>query len=181
MRLLTRLTLVAATLTIAGGSAVGLTAAGTAAATTSSHSAPSHRDGDGLVLNAALAASAPTDPDIFGVKAGGVPWQIKPSRVRLMRNGLLVVNVNGLVVVGPGINPIPDLAATLYCNGSAVRTTAPVSFSTEGNARIRTMVSLPAFCPVPAVLLNPAKGELSSDILPVYIGFDGQGLSSRPR
>jgi hypothetical protein len=174
MRLLTRLTLVAATLAIAGGSAVGLTAAGAAAATTSSRSAPSHRDAHGLLVNAALAPSLPTDPDIFSVKAGGVPWQIKPSRVRLMRDGLLVVNVDGLVVVGPGTNPIPDLAATLYCNGSPVMTTAPVSFSTKGNARIRTTVSLPAFCPVPAVLLNPAKGAMSSDILPVYIGFDGQ-------
>jgi hypothetical protein len=177
MRLVTRLTLVAATLAVAGGSAVGLTAAGTAAATTSSHSAhsaSSHRDAHGLLLNAALAPSVPTDPDIFGVKAGGVPWQIKPSRMRLMRDGLLVVDVDGLVVVGPGTNPIPDLAATVYCNGSRVMTTAPVSFSTKGNARIRTQVSLPAFCPVPAVLLNPAKGAMSSDIIPVYIGFDGQ-------
>jgi hypothetical protein len=175
MRLLTRLTLAAATLAIAGGSAVGLTAAGTAAATTSSHPADSPRGAHGLVLNAALAPSVPTDPAIFGVKPGGVPWQIKPSRARLSREGMLVVDVNGLVVVGPGTNPVLDLAATVYCNGSPVMTTAPVSFSTKGNARIRTRISLPAFCPAPAVLLNPAKGAMSSDILPAYIGFDGQG------
>lgn len=174
MRLLTRVTLVTAVLAVAGGAAVGLTAAGTAAATTPAQLTSSHRDAHGLLLNAALAPSVPTDPAIFGVKPGGVPWQIRPSRVRLGRDGRLVVNVDGLVVVGPGTNPLPDLAATVYCNGAAVGTTAPVAFSTRGNARIRATVSLPALCPVPGVLLNPARGTMSSDVLPVYIGFDGR-------
>lgn len=174
MRLLKRLTLVAATLAIGGGSAVGLTAIGTAAAAGPAPPAAAHRDAEGLLLNAALAPSVPQDAAILGVDPGMVPWQIKPSRVRLLRDGTLVVNVDGLVVIGKGTNPVPDIAATVYCNGMAAATTAPVGFSATGNARIRSRLSLPAFCPVPAVLLNPATGTMSSDILPVYIGFDGQ-------
>jgi hypothetical protein len=35
------------------------------------------------------------------------------------------------------------------------------------------MVTLPSFCPAPAVLLNPATSP--SNVLKVYIAFDGAG------
>jgi hypothetical protein len=34
-------------------------------------------------------------------------------------------------------------------------------------------VSVPPLCPAPAVLLNPAPSTAQSDVLGVYIGFNG--------
>jgi hypothetical protein len=141
--------------------------------------APSHVDADrhskGVLLAAPLAASLPTDPAIFGVSPGGAPWRISRGNVRLDRDGFLEADVDGLVLTSSGSNPIPDLAASVYCNGAAAATTAPVPFSTRGNADIRATVTLPAFCPVPAVLLKPATGTSPSTVINRYIGFDGQG------
>ncbi len=67
-----------------------------------------------------------------------------------------------------------DVMASVYCGGTVAATTTPVPFSTTGNARIRTTVSLPAFCPAPAVLLNPATGTSPSEVkTAIYIAFDG--------
>jgi hypothetical protein len=107
------------------------------------------------------------------VPAGKAPWQLKHGHVRLGRNGALQVNATGLVLT-TGSNPVPDLAAAVYCNGAPAGTTAPVPFSAKGNARIHASVTLPSFCPAPAVLLKPATGSAQTDVLSVYIGFDGK-------
>jgi hypothetical protein len=44
-------------------------------------------------------------------------------------------DVHGLVLSTTGANPVPDLAASLYCGGTLLATTMPVPFSTTGNAR----------------------------------------------
>jgi hypothetical protein len=128
-----------------------------------------------LLLSAPLAASLPTDNPIFGVKPGGAPWQMAPGNVQLRQNGTLSADVDRLVLTTTGMNPIPDLAASVYCNGILVATTVPVPFSSRGNARIHAAVTLPTFCPAPAVLLNPATGTAATDVLKIYIGFDGMG------
>jgi hypothetical protein len=150
----------------------GILVGGSAAA--ASHPArDGHRGTHGGVLRAVIAPSVPSDPAIFGVAPGGAPWQIDHGHVRLGKSGRLAIDVDGLVLTTTGANPVPDLAASVYCGGTVAATTMPVPFSTKGNARIRTTVSLPAFCPAPAVLLNPATGSSSSDIKTVYIAFDG--------
>lgn len=128
----------------------------------------------GEVLRAVLAPSVPADPHIFGAAPGGAPWRLARGQVRLGKDGRLTIEVNGLVLTTTGANPVPDLAASVYCGGTLAATTTPVPFSTTGNARIRAAVSLPAFCPAPAVLLNPATGSsLSTVKTTIYIGFDG--------
>jgi hypothetical protein len=127
--------------------------------------------GRGVALIATLSPSVPTDPPIFGVGPGSVPWQIAHGHVVLTKSGGLEANVAGLVVTTTGSNPVPFLAASVYCNGALAAMTAPVPFSPQGNAHIHAMVSLPAFCPAPAVLLNPATAPTT--VLPAYISFDG--------
>ncbi len=127
-----------------------------------------------LVLNAALAPSVPGDAPIFSAAPGKLPWVITHGRVRLGRGGQLEVSVTGLVVSTTGTNPLPDVAASLYCGGTQVATTAPAPFSPQGNADLHGVVTLPAFCPAPAVLVNPATGSAASDVMStVYIAFDG--------
>jgi hypothetical protein len=121
-----------------------------------------------------LAPSVPGDPAVFGVKPGGAPWILDRGHVRLGRGGELKVEVSGLVLATTGANPLPDLAASIYCNGALAATTSPVPFSTTGDAAIDANVSLPAFCAAPAVLLNPATGSSSSTVVTgTYIAFDG--------
>jgi hypothetical protein len=55
---------------------------------------------------------------------------------------------------------VPEIAATVYCNGAAVGTTNAVPFSHAGDARIFSALGtpLPNPCLAPAVLFNPAAG-----------------------
>jgi hypothetical protein len=117
----------------------------------------------GKVLKSELFGSTPrpTGPVLFGVNPGGAPWVIDESRVKVSRDGRVKVRVEGLVIpTAPqnGTNPLSNLAATIYCGGTAVGTTSAVPFSTDGDARIDETLPtpLPKPCLVPAVLINPA-------------------------
>jgi hypothetical protein len=115
------------------------------------------------VLESKVFGSNPAGPTLFGVHPGGLPWVVSRSRVEVRRDGRVEVRVRGLVIpTAPqnGTNPVSNLAATVFCNGSAVGTTHAVPFSPAGNARIEDTLAtpLPSPCLVPAVLLNPAPG-----------------------
>jgi hypothetical protein len=59
-------------------------------------------------------------------------------------------------------NPVTNIAATVYCGGTAVGTTRTAPFSLAGDARIDDTLAtpLPNPCLAPAVLLNPAAGAV---------------------
>jgi hypothetical protein len=125
-----------------------------------------------------VPSSAPPTPDAnpaFGVTAGGLPWKITQGVVTLHTDGLLTAAIAGLVVPPGNKNPVPDLALSVFCNGTRVATTPAVRFTATGNAHVVARVALPKFCPVPGVLVNPATGKKPSNILTgIYIGFDGK-------
>jgi hypothetical protein len=128
------------------------------------------------VLRSDLFGSQPTGPVLFGAKPGGAPWVIGRNESRVRRDGSVEVRVEGLVIpTAPqnGTNPLSNLAATVYCGGTAVGTTHPVPFSTAGNARIdeKLAMPLPSPCLAPAVLLNPASATAVSTA--VYIAATG--------
>jgi hypothetical protein len=148
-----------------GGVGVGLAASAGAAGV------HAQDEPQALVLRASLAPSLPTYAAIFGVKPGGAPWAIRSGLVRLGQGGALEVNVSGLVLTTTGANPVPGIAASVFCDGTLAATTVSEPFSTTGDARIHTSVSLPSPCLAPAVLLNPATP--SGVVTSVYIGFDG--------
>jgi hypothetical protein len=154
---------VAAVLALAGGALV-------AAAPASARSAHGFHDNARAVLNAALAPSLTSYPSVFGLPPGGKDWTLQAGHAHLSANGRLEVNVTGLVLVATDSNPLPDIVASVYCDGSLVGTTPPVPFSRAGDAQIHAVVALPSPCLVPAVLLQPDTG---SSVLPVYIAFDG--------
>jgi hypothetical protein len=138
--------------------------------------APAARgDSRAVLLSGSLAPSVPADPPIFGLAPGGLPWVLTAGHVGLQAGGMLQATVAGLIVPTLGHNPAPDIAAAVYCGGTLAATTTPVPFSSNGNAQISSAVSLPAFCPGPAIVLKPATGSAPADILNVYIAFDGTG------
>jgi hypothetical protein len=117
----------------------------------------------GTVLKSDVFGSQPTGPVLFGVPPGGAPWVITKGEAKVRRNGDVKVRVEGLVIPTPpsnGTNPVPNIAATVYCGGTAVGTTQAVPFSLAGDARIDDTLAtpLPSPCLAPAVLLNPAAG-----------------------
>ena len=138
------------------------------------HLIVSRQGSEATVLSASLAPSVPSDATIFAVAPGSKSWSLTSGHVTLGADGLIELNVAGLVITTTGTNPVPDLAASLYCNGATAGTTAPVPFSSQGNAHIHATLTLPAFCPAPAVLLNPAFGSTAKDVKTgIYISFDG--------
>ncbi len=117
------------------------------------------------VLNSDLFGSMPDGPVLFGVKPGGAPWVIGKGEAEVRRDGSVEVEVEGLIIPTTGTNPLNGIAATVYCNGTAVGSTKSYPFSPDGNAKFEARVAkkLPSPCLVPAVLLNPApNGAVNS-------------------
>jgi hypothetical protein len=132
------------------------------------------------IVRSALFGSKTTahgGPTLFGVAPGGVDWVVNgPSRAKVSRDGRVRVRIEGLVFAeGPNVgkNTVPQLAATVFCGGTAVGTTAPVAFSPEGDARIdQTLATAPPSpCLAPAVLINPAPA--GSAVTGTYIAASG--------
>ncbi len=150
--------------TFAAGAVIGISAL----AATSSASADGGHASRGDLLRASVQGSLTTDPPLFGVAPGGAPWVISEGSARLRADGRLDVEVEGLVIPTTGSNPVALVSATVVCNGVPLAPTAPVAFSTAGDAEIEAKVMLPARCLAPAVLLNP------NGIPTVYIAATGR-------
>jgi hypothetical protein len=151
---------------------VGATAAGSMVAVMAA-SADGGDGGDGF--RGRLTASLTTDPAVSGVNRGGLDWALKEGSARVSRDGVLRVDVEGLVFAATGTTTAPGAAAPLaavsasvFCNGARVQQTATVPLSDpDGNARIRERVTLPAVCVAPYVFVHPgANGN-------TYIAFTG--------
>ena len=112
------------------------------------------------VLNADVVPSVPTDPSIFGVKAGGLPWVLAEGEVHVRPSGRTDVHLEGLQVLrtdGSTDNPIASITVSLYCGGTLAARSAPQPLSVPaGDARFRVQLSVPATCDGATVLVNPA-------------------------
>jgi hypothetical protein len=100
---------------------------------------------------------------LFGIKAGGLPWQIQAGSASISASGRLQVNVEGLVLAAgahAGTNPIPNGQAIVTCAGVPVAMSSVVSFSPTGNAQLDQQIALPSSCLAPAVFFAgvPAPG-----------------------
>ncbi len=134
-----------------------------------------HHRGD-AVLRSELFGSLPDGPVLSGVRPGGAPWAIDRGDAKVRADGRIRVRVRGLVIPTPpqnGTNPVTGIAATVFCGGTAVGTTAAAPFSTAGDARIDVTLAapLPRPCLAPSVLLNPAPGGVVNAT--VYIAASG--------
>jgi hypothetical protein len=98
---------------------------------------------------------------IRDVAPGGVPWALARGSTRLDANGRLSVVVSGLVITGTNSSldgttgPVTSVVASLNCDGSTpiIENTAPVPLSAQGDASINQVVTLPAICEAPIVLV----------------------------
>jgi hypothetical protein len=143
---------------VLGASVMLLAAIGSAAPAFASGDA-THEQGHHVkaktLLKADLIGSLTSDPALFGVKPGGVDWTVSRSAVSVSTDGRVRVRVRELLVTSTGTNPVPQISASLVCNGAVVDTVGPVPFSPSGKARINDRFTVPDRCLAPAVLLNP--------------------------
>jgi hypothetical protein len=132
----------------------------------------------GLVL---LGAAAPVRADplfsaplrgnvanqsIAGFASSRATWELERGRVSLVRFGqgkaVVVVRTRGLIIPALGFNPSPDLLARLVCHDAtgapaeAARTDT-VPFAQDGDATLIDVVSIPAECFAPIVLLTGSR------------------------
>jgi hypothetical protein len=121
--------------------------------------------GGAKVLDASLAGlpASQVNTTLFGIKAGGLPWQIDHGSAQLFSDGRLHVEVQGLVLAaGPaaGTNPIASGQAILTCAGSPAAMSSVVPFSSDGTAEVNERISLPPGCLAPALFFAgvPAPG-----------------------
>jgi hypothetical protein len=114
----------------------------------------------GKLFATRLVGSILADPPIHGVTRGGVPWDLKRGVATLDRDGRFKLRVRKLVVAGTD-NPdgVTSITASLFCapdsSGAPAFTAGPVPLSSDGDARIRQHVTVPARCLAPVVLVHP--------------------------
>jgi hypothetical protein len=141
------------------------TSAAAALAITAFSVAPAFADGSGSsgesLVRAGLVGSmlAPASPVIATIKPGAAPWVNGPSPVRVRKDGRITVSISGLVIPNPpgtGVNPIASVVATLVCRNMVAGSTDPFALSTAGNGSTSDVISVPAECENPAVLIQPA-------------------------
>lgn len=109
---------------------------------------------------------------IRGINGGGLPWQIDAAKGELTVDGLLEVEVEGLVLLDAapvppalrGTNPIPSFQAIVSCfTGDESVATLNVSSglfpaNTAGDSRIEATVNLPSPCVAPIVFVASPTG-----------------------
>jgi hypothetical protein len=99
----------------------------------------------------AITGSAVGAVNDRGIAGGGLPWKITAGSGTLDRDGHLKVSVTGLVLAGPGINPIPKFQAVVSCRttDNAIVNVETGSFTATvpgGDTTIDAMLSLPHPC-----------------------------------
>lgn len=99
--------------------------------------------------------------NIRDIPGGGLPWTITRGEAQLDQDGVLRVEVEGLVLAaGPsaGTNPVPQFVATLSClnaDGSVNNvSTTPVPATSTGDAEIQEALTLPDTCLGPIVFVR---------------------------
>jgi hypothetical protein len=121
-------------------------------------------DSGAKVLDASMAGipASMAGQSFMGVQGGGLPWSIESGEAKLFRDGRLHVEVEGLILAaGPaaGRNPIATGVAIVSCGGTVVAQSAPVPYSTAGDAQVDARVTLPASCLAPVVFFAGVTGN----------------------
>jgi hypothetical protein len=111
------------------------------------------------VLDARMTGVPVANLVVDGVTGGGLPWVLDEGRARLFADGRLQVEVEGLVLVRDGTNPIPSGHAVVTCGGAPAASTADVPFSPAGDATVSSRVTLPSPCLAPAVFFTNTGGR----------------------
>jgi hypothetical protein len=135
------------------------------------------------VLESTIIGSTPGQI-IGGVTAGGAPWEVKTmARTVLKNDGLLGIELTGLVLVNTGTNPVAEIAASLVCGGSGgavAATSHTFALSPEGNAAFSDQLTLPTTCLAPVVIVRAVGPNGPSAFIAATGVNPAAGYSSEP-
>jgi hypothetical protein len=99
---------------------------------------------------------------IRGIPGAGAPWRIDDVDGELKSDGVIEIDVKGLVLVSTGQNPSPTFRAIVSCLTSTDTTVTTVNLVTNsfpatpsGDSKIEANVSLPNPCVAPIVFVAP--------------------------
>jgi len=105
--------------------------------------------------------ACPTKTAIGEVASCGKVWKIKSGHAKLSPDGMLNVEVNGLVLNDESTgqyNGTPDgvdaIAAAVLCDGKLAAQTEPMALSKTGDAKISAKVSVPDSCAKPVIVVR---------------------------
>jgi len=126
-----------------------------------------NNDGNHSSLESSVIGSTP-GLTVGGVTSGGAPWAITQGEASISSNGMLQVEVKGLLIGAGGpanlvgtTGPVSMVGATLVCGGTggspvavADAAVTPSPLTSQGNAEISQAVTLPAACIGPVVLVR---------------------------
>ena len=111
---------------------------------------------DGFRGNVPL--SEPNATPVFGgVPPAGAPWVLDDdSEVRVRKDGRIKIELDDLVIPGVG-NPVPQVAASLLCDGMVVASTPAFPLDEEGDGEFKGEIWVPEHCDDPQVLIRNAS------------------------
>lgn len=96
-------------------------------------------------------------PIFGGVSPAGAPWVLDDdSEVRVRENGRIKIELDDLVIPGRG-NPVPQVAASLLCDGMVVASTKAFPLDPEGDGEFEGRIRVPQHCDDPQVLIRNAN------------------------
>jgi hypothetical protein len=102
---------------------------------------------------------------IRGINGAGAPWRIDGVNGDLKTDGMLEIDVDGLVLVSTGLNPSAFFRGAVSCLTSTDTTVSTVNLVTEqfpatptGDSKIEAELSLPSPCVAPIVFVTNAAG-----------------------
>ena len=111
------------------------------------------------VFSSSMVGLATPGTVVAGVTGAGAPWAIEEGSATLTAGGRLHVEVEGLVLVSTGGNPIPQGRGVVSCGGVVAAMSDPVDFSSTGDAEVNANVSLPSGCLAPVVFFTNVGGK----------------------
>ncbi len=102
---------------------------------------------------------------IRGINGGGVPWKLTSAKGELGVDGKLELEVEGLVLVSTGVNPVASFNAVVSCQtiagglaGTMNVAAGPVPATSAGDAEFEAVLALPSPCIAPIVFVTNAAG-----------------------
>jgi hypothetical protein len=107
---------------------------------------------------------------IRGMLPGAAPWALRRGSIQVNAAGQFSFEVRGLLITGTGTSldgttgPVTSVIPELTCEGATPTTPTIVSagvvqLSSEGDAKVRERIALPATCLAPIVLVLANVGS----------------------
>ena len=113
------------------------------------------------IVNKPLAACPAEKKPIGDVNSCGKKWKIRSGQAQVMADGIMNVQVGGLVLDDTSVGDangtadgVDAVAVAVLCGGKVAAQTDPVALTKQGDAKITGTISVPQGCASPVVVVR---------------------------